>query len=282
MTPVLVTGATGTIGGAISRVLVRHGTRHRVFVRNPTAFAHAVPGVEVAIGDFAAMASLDAAMDGIEQVFLASFDRPEQIALQRNVLQAAKGAGVRHIVRMSTMGVDRKPHVSIFDAHLEGERQLEASGLDFTHLRPSWVMQNFYSFVVENRIRLPVGDGRVAFVDAEDIAGVAASALTKAGHAGKAYELTGPEAITHHEVAGLLSAATGRTIDFEDIPPDVYDQEKVATGWPRSSIDSLLALFAEIRAGKNDDATPNDTVARVTGRPARSFAEFAKEYAGSA
>ncbi len=236
-------------------------------------------GVEVAVGDFAMSEGFDAALDGIERLFLASFDRPEQIELQRNVLTAAKRSGVRHVVRMSTMGVHERRQLPIFRWHGLCEQQLEESGLAFTHLRPSWVMQNFQSFVVDDVIRLPAGEGRIGFVDARDVAAVAVEALTMPGHEGMAYELTGPESLSHADVAVLLSAATGRSVVYQDISPKTYEQDKVSKGWPRTSIDSLLALFAEIRAGTNDDSTLTDTVESVTGRAPFRFEEFARDYA---
>lgn len=279
MPRILVTGATGTIGSEIARQLQTRGVAIRVLLRDAAKPPEADGSTEVSVGDFAMLESLDAALDGIERVFLASFDRPNQAELQRNALTKAKRHGVRHIVRMSTMAVHEKRHLPIFGWHSDCERRLEESALDFTHLRPSWVMQNFLSFVVGDAIRLPAGDGRVGFVDARDIAAVAVEALTTPGHEGVAYELTGPEALSHSDVANHLSAATGRNIVFENISPDIYEHEKTAQGWPRASIDTLLALFAEISAGTNHDSTVTNTVERVTDRPPFNFQSFAHDYA---
>jgi uncharacterized protein YbjT (DUF2867 family) len=276
---ILVTGATGTIGGEIARQLQALGTPARLLIRDLSKRPGNIQAVDLAVGDFASPDSLDAALDGVEGIFLASVDRPNHVALQGNVLQAAKRQGVRRVVRMSTMGVDEHERLPIFRWHSAGERQLEDSGLAFTHLRPSWVMQNFFSFVVDDTIALPAGGGRVAFVDARDIAAVAVKALTTPGHDGQAYELTGPSALTHAEVAVLLSEATGRSIVFEDISPNDYERQKIAEGWPRESIDSLLPLFAEIRAGTNRDAVATDTVETVTGRAPKRFRDFCRHYA---
>ncbi len=279
MTRILITGATGTIGAEIVHQLQTRGEPIRVLVRDAAKGPEADESIEVSVGDFATPESLDAALKGIERVFLASFDSPDQQELQRNVLTAAERHGVHHIVRMSTMAVHEKPHLPIFGWHSDCERQLEESGLAFTHLRPSWVMQNFLSFVAGDVIRLPAGDGRVGFIDARDIASVAMEALTAPGHEGKAYELTGPEALSHADVADQLSAATGRSIVYENISPETYEQEKAAQGWPRTSIDTMLALFADIRAGTVSVVT--DTVSGVTGRAPLSFREFARDYAST-
>jgi uncharacterized protein YbjT (DUF2867 family) len=275
---ILVTGATGTIGGEIARQLRTLGAPMRMLVRDRSKLPGDSEALDVAVGDFASPDTLDAALDGVEALFLASFDRPNQVDLQRNVLHAAKRNGVRRVVRMSTIGFDELDRLPIFRWHSAGERQLEESGLAFTHLRPSWVMQNFFSFVAGDAIRLPAGEGRIAFVDARDIAAVAVAALTGPGHEGQAYELTGPEALNHAEVAEQLSVATGRSIVFENVSPEDYEREKIAKGWPRESIDTLLALFAVIRAGTNPDSAATETVETVTGRPPRRFRDFARDY----
>ncbi len=265
------------IGGEIARLLQAQDEPIRVLVRDAAKLSELSETVEVVVGDFATPESLDPALKGIKRLFLASFDSPEQPKLQRNVLAAAKRHGVHHIVRMSTIAVHEKRHLPIFRWHSICEQQLEESGLAFTHLRPSWVMQNFQSFVVGDMIRLPAGNGRVGFVDARDIAAVAVEALTTPGHEGKAYELTGPEALSHLDVADQLSAATGRSIIYESISPETYEQEKTSQGWPRASVGTLLALFADIRAGI--DSVVTDTVKSVTGRAPFSFQEFARDYA---
>jgi uncharacterized protein YbjT (DUF2867 family) len=255
-----------------------------MLVRDPAHISGHISAGEVAIGDFAVPESLGAALTGIERVFLASFDSPDQAELQGNLLTAAKRQGVRHIVRVSTMGVEENRNLPIIASHRLGERQLEQSGLAFTHLRPSWVMQNFLPYsaatpVKDGMIRLPAGDGRVGFVDARDVAAVAAQALRTSGHEGKAYELTGPEARSHADVAGELSAAVGRSITYENVSAEIYEEEKISEGWPRGSVDTMLGLFAEIRAGNASVVT--DTVKRMTGHAPRSVRRFAQDYASS-
>jgi uncharacterized protein YbjT (DUF2867 family) len=279
---ILVTGATGTFGGEVTRQLQASGAPIRVLVRDAARASELNETVQVVVGDFARPESLDAALTGIERVFLASFDSPDQAKLQGNVLTAAKRHGVRHIVRISTMGVHELRHLSLFEWHYECEQQLEESGLAFTHLRPHWVMQNLLPSssatpVVGDMIRLPAGDGCVGFVDARDIAAVGIEALTTPGHEGKAYELTGPQALSYSDVADQLSAATSRSIIYENTSPEAYEQEKTSQGWPGASIDMMLDLFARVRDGMASDVT--DTVETVTGRAPFSFHRFADDYA---
>jgi uncharacterized protein YbjT (DUF2867 family) len=279
---ILVTGATGTFGGEVTRQLQSRGKPIRVLVRDAAKVSELNEAVQVVVGDFARPETLDAALRGIECVFLASFDSPDQAKLQNNVLTAAKRHGVRHIVRISTGGVNELRHLSIFDWHYECEQQLEESGLAFTHLRPGWVMQNFLPSSwagpdIDGKIRLPAGDGHISFVDARDIAAVGVEALTKPGHEGKAYEMTGAEALSHSDIADQLSAATGRSIVYENVSPETYEQELTAQGWPRGSIETMLALFTEIRVG--NESVVFDTVETVTGRAPFRFQKFANDYA---
>ena len=124
---------------------------------------------------------------------------------------------------------------------------------------------------------MPAADGKVGFVDARDVAAVAAVALTNTGHEGRAYELTGPDARSHAEVANALAEASGTTISFEDIPPQIFAQELLEAGWKPSSVDSFEALFSEIREG--DAAIVTDDVVKVTGRSAYSIFDFAANHA---
>ena len=235
MPKILVTGATGTFGNAVAQQLQEAGEAARVLVRDPAGFE--LSGFEVAVGNFGDEESLDQALTGIESVFLASFDRGDLLAFHKNVIEAAKRQGVRHLARISTMFVEEPRFASFMAPGLAGERQLEDSGLAFTHLRPSWVLQNFLptsgvSPVKDGKIRLPAGDGKVGFVDARDVAAVAAKALTEPGHEGRTYELTGPEARSHQALAEALSEATGQSIRFEALDPAVYHQELAEQGWP--------------------------------------------------
>ena len=282
MPRILVTGATGTFGGAVLQQLAERGESFRVMSRDPTKLPKLSERVEVFQGDFAEPESLLLALDGIERVFLASFDSPQQRELQGNLLMAAKHQGVQQVVRISTAGVEELHHLNVFGWHYEGEQQLEASGLAYTHLRPGWVTQNLLpsssaSPVTADKIRLPAGQGAVSYVDARDVAAVAVAALTEPGHENQAYELTGPEALAHDEIARLLSEASGRPITYDDLTPEAYDQLLTDQGWPRNSIAMMLELYESVRGGH--DAGVVDTVERVTGRPALTVADFARDYA---
>jgi uncharacterized protein YbjT (DUF2867 family) len=281
MNPILVTGATGLFGGEIARQLVARGVPIRLLVRDPSkAPALNDDTVEIAIGDFSNPESLVEALTGIDRMFLASYDQPEIVEHQANVLKTAMRCGVQHIVRLSSDGTEEDQHLPIFNRHGVCERQLEDSGLGFTHLKPQWIMQNFETFVVDDCIRLPAGEGRIGLVDARDVAAVGVEALITTTHDGKAYVLS-TESLSHSEVAEHLSVGTGRSIKYEDIPPEVYQQELENDGWIKDDIDSMLGLFADIRAGHNWDANVQDTVKPVLGRAGIKFNKFASDYASS-
>jgi len=280
MNRILVTGATGLFGGEIARQLVAKDVPIRILVRDPSKAPVLNGAVEVAIGDFSDPESLRDALSGIDRLFLASYDRPEIVEHQANVLEAARHCGVQHVVRLSSDGTEEDNHLPIFHRHGVCERQLEDSGLGYTHLKPQWIMQNFETFVVDDCIRLPAGDGRVGLVDARDVAAVGAEALITTAHDGKAYILS-TESLSHTEVAAQLSEGTGRPIKYQDIPPELYQQELESDGWTKDDIDSMLGLFADIRAGRNSDINVEDTVKSVLGRAGIKFNQFASDYASS-
>jgi uncharacterized protein YbjT (DUF2867 family) len=275
---ILVTGANGTTGSEVTRQLTASGRRVRAMVRRPENAA-ALPKdlVEVVLGSFADIASLDAAMAGVDGVFLISFEDADQLALQRNVIEAARRAGVRMVARLSASSADPESTDPLVRNHGLGDRELTESGLGHVLIRPQWFNQNFLTDCPGGIIALPAGDARLPFVDVRDIAAVAIKALTEKGHDGKAYILTGPEALNHDEVAVILSAATGRRFVYENVAPDAYRRTLIAAGVSDYRADLVLNLFARMRRGT---AYPvHDGVARVLGRPPIAFRDFARDYA---
>jgi uncharacterized protein YbjT (DUF2867 family) len=275
---ILVTGANGTTGSEITRQLARQEVPVRAMVRRPeTAGGLPKQGVEVVLGDFADVGSLDVAMTGVEAVFLASFEHPDQLALQGNVIAAAKRADVRIVARLSASGADPDLDDPIESGHGKGDRQLADSGLSYVLLRPQWFNQNFLTGCPGGAIRLPAGGMRVPFVDVRDIAAVAIRALSEPGHDGQAYVLTGPEILSHREVAAILSQATGKSFVYEDVPPEVYRKTLLEAGLSDYDIELILKLFELERS--QDPGAVHDDIPRVLGRPAISFRQFAEDFA---
>ena len=205
---------------------------------------------------------------------MTAFSHPDFLALQDNVIAAARNVGVRVIARISGMGADENAAPGYSRDHGVADRRLACSGLGYVLLRPNWFHQNFHSMAAGGAIRLPVGDGRVSFVDVRDIAAVAIAALDDQGLWNQAFTLTGPEALSHAEVADIISDATGRRVVFEDLREDTWAAE---SGMDAGAAADLNGLFRDIRAGCK--ATITDDVVRVAGRPAIAFADFASDHA---
>lgn len=275
---ILVTGANGTTGSEITGQLVAGGRPVRALLRrreNGAKLPRA--GLEIATGSFEDIPSLDAAMKGVEAVFLISFEHPEQLALQANVIEAARRAGVRMVARLSASSADPKSPDPLIRNHGKGDEQLAQSGLGHVLIRPQWFDQNFLTYCPGGVIRLPAGEARLPFVDVRDIAAVAVKALTEPGHNGRAYVLTGPEALSHAEVAAILSAATGRHFVYEDVAPETYRRQLIDEGASAYYADLILNLFARMR--QRGTAEIHDDIRKVLGRPAISFRQFARDYA---
>jgi len=279
---ILITGATGHTGMEVVRQVTSKGARVRALVRDPEkADTIAGGGVETAAGDLEHPATLAKALIGIERVFLLSTADPRQVELQGNLVTAAKRAGVRHIVKMSALGAALDSPVSFGRWHAQTEVQIEKSGIAFTHLRPHFFMQNTLMFAggiaKDGTMYAPMKEGKISLVDTRDIATVAARALTESGHEGKAYDITGPEALSFSEIARKIGAATGKNVRYVDVSPDDARKAMLGMGMKDWMVDAMMALYGVFSAGRA--AAVTNVVPRVTGVPARSFDHFATEHA---
>jgi uncharacterized protein YbjT (DUF2867 family) len=274
---ILVLGATGVTGGEVARQLIQAGQRPRLLVRNP-AKAGAFEGkADIVQGDLDRPESLRAAMTGIERLYLVSA-AAHNIELEGNAVEAAKTAGVKHIVKLSVVGADApETHDQFSKWHAQAEARLRSSGLAWTMLRPHFFMTNALQWGETIRAQgafyQPTGEGRFAAIDPADIGACAVKALTEPGHEGKAYELSGPESLSAAQYAAKISSVIGKPVRFVDIPADGMRQGLVKASLPPVLVDALLDLMATIKSGKLDVVT--DAVAKVTGRKARSFDDWA-------
>lgn len=281
---ILVTGATGRTGVDVVRGLSIVGAAARAFVRD-AAKAQTLrrPGVEIAVGDFGRPETLASALRGCDRIFLCSAADPRQVELQGNVIRAAKEAGVRHVVRLSGLGASLDSPVSLSRWHAESEKQLIASGIPWTFLRPHYFMQNFLGSASairsQSALFLPLKGGRIPLVDTRDIAAVAVEALTGFGHERKVYELTGPEALSGLDLAQKVSKAVGRPIAYRDVAPEEARRKMLDSGAPEWMADAMAALFGVFAA--NQAAAVSPAVAQLTGYPARRFDDWIRENAAA-
>ncbi|MGH6718739.1 MAG: NAD(P)H-binding protein [Alphaproteobacteria bacterium] len=274
---ILVTGATGTVGGEVVRRLVADQAPVRVLVRTADRARLIPAGAEIVVGTFDDGDALARACRGVEGVFLGSFSDPRLLELQANVIAAARAAGVVRIARLSALSARPDSPHAFAREHGHGDRQVLDSGLGGIALQPTWFNQNCLTYFPKGVLRMPVGDGRVAFVDVRDIADVAIRVLSRPGWEGQSIELTGSEPLSHAEVALILGQATGRTFRFEDEPVAAFAARARANGMDESYLDVLLGLFARVR--RDDSAVVRPGVRRVLGREPTAFHTFARDFA---
>ncbi|KAA9155305.1 NAD(P)H-binding protein [Amycolatopsis acidicola] len=256
----MILGGTGKTGRRIAR-------------RLPSARAASRSGgVRLDLGD---PRTWKPALDGVTAVYLvepdlhAAMGDPSRIP---RFAAEAVAAGARRFVLLSAPRAGEADH-PLFAA----EEAVRGSGVEWTILRPDWFAQNFSeSFwrpgILAGELALPTGDGRTPFVDADDIADVAAAALTADGHHGRTYHLTGPRALSVGEAVALIGAASGRTVRHVDVDPEAFVRQQVENGAPPAVARLLTGLFTDIRDGHGPE--PSGDVARALGRPARTFEEY--------
>jgi uncharacterized protein YbjT (DUF2867 family) len=275
MGKILVIGASGTVGTELVKLLQSKG---EAVVR---ATSRANAGADQAYVDLVKGEGVDAALAGVDRVFLLSPPgHVNQDELLKPVIDRARARGVRKAVLMTAMGANADDALPLRRA----ERHLERSGLAWNVIRPNWFMQNFNTFWIapiraQNRILLPVAKAKGSFIDARDIAAVAAELLTSDRHANQELDLTGPEALDHDQVAAILARETGRPIAFQDIPPEAMRSALLDAGLPRPYAEFLLVILGYFKAGYAERIT--DSVERVTGRRPTAFATYAKDYRAS-
>jgi len=277
---VLVTGATGNTGGAILDALVRRDLRVRAMVRSEADRVKLPDGVQAVIADFDDPASIAAAMVGARSAYLVTPSSERAEEQQRRFADLAAKAGLHHLVVLSQLAADEHSPVRFLRYHAAVEQHVRDLGIPYTFLRPNLFFQGLLAFArpvaAEGRFYAPVGDARVSAVDVRDIGAVAAVTLTEPGHEGATYTLTGPSAITHAQIAGALTAALGRQVNFVDVPPSAF-ADSLRGVLPPWQVDGLLEDYAHYRRG--EAAAVSSAITEITGTPPRDVAQFAREYA---
>ena len=276
---ILITGASGNVGREVLKQIVATGARVRAAFQSVSKAAGAPSGVEIVTMDYTQPPTLQIALKGVEKVFLVGPPTPDLTALERKAVDEIRQSGVRQIVKLSAMGGCE----AIFPRqHAESEDYIMSSGMVYTFLRPNGFMQNFVSYNAptintQNAFYGVQGDGKVSHIDLRDIAAVAVKTLTEDGHAGKAYTLTGPEALSNARVAEILSEDAGREIRYVDLSSEQFNQALLAAGVPEWSANALIDLQLLYRRDGASAVTRD--VELLLGRKPISFEQFSRDYA---
>ena len=282
---ILVTGATGKNGTELGKLLASRNIPFRAMVRSTdrTTELATAAGVELVVGDFDDKASIERALRGIERAFLLTNSTERAEEQQRGFVATAGRTGLKHIVKLSQFAADEASPVRFLRYHAAVERAIIESGMAYTFIRPNLFMQGLLGFSqsvkAEGRFFAAAGDAKISVVDVRDNAAVAAAALTRLGHEGRTYTLTGPAALTHAEMAAGLSEATGHPIAFVDVPPEAMRDALLGMGMPPSQADGLVEDYAHYRRG--EAASVASGVQDATGQMPRPFAAFARDYASA-
>jgi NAD(P)H dehydrogenase (quinone) len=268
-----VTGATGGLGGRVARRLADRGVAQRLVVRDP-AGAPELPGAEVVRAAYGDGEAMRRALDGVDTLLLVSASEDvDRVRLHTGAVDAAVAAGVRRIVYTSFLACAPDATFTFARDHWHTEQHVRGSGLRHTFLRDSLYL-DYVPLLVggDGVIRGPAGDGRVAAVARDDIAGVVVAVLLGDGHDGRTYDLTGPEAFTLHQAAEALSRASGRSVTYRAETLDEAYASRAGYGAPHWEVTGWVTTYTAIAAGELDVVT--DDVARVAGHPPMGLAEF--------
>lgn len=276
---ILVIGATGTVGHSVVQQLAAENQPVRAGTRRPEAYEAPSAHVHAAQFEYTDASTYAPALDGVARVFMLAPPDMQVYGHLVPFLDAVAEASVEQVVLMTAMGVEHAPpEVPLRQAELH----LQDLDVAATIVRPGWFMQNFLTYwrgMIESdgTMRLPAGEAATSFVDTRDIASVSVAALTEAGHAGHAYTVTGPEALSYHEAADVLSEVWNRDIRYEPVSDETALDLFTSAGLDADYAEMLVGLFQGVRAGQAAAVSPD--VEQVTGQPPRSLRQFASDTA---
>jgi uncharacterized protein YbjT (DUF2867 family) len=271
----LVVGASGTVGSLIATTLAAQGAQVRGTTSKPPGVGTR-NGIEYVHVDLGTGAGVREAFEGVDRAFLLA---PPGYADQQKLLSPLVAEAARRklskVVLMSAMGANAAD-----TPFRRVEIELEKSGVAYNIIRPNWFMQNFNTFWLQGineqgKILLPVGQAKASFIDARDIAAVAARLLTSDDANGRDFDLTGPQPLDHGAVARILSQETGRSIAYQEIEPDVLRKGLLAGGVPADYAEFLLVILGILKQGYAERTT--DAVRELLGREPIRFEQYARD-----
>ena len=279
---ILVTGATGTVGRELVAELSHRGAKVRAMSRNPGAAAFPA-GVETVTADLGDPGTLGLALAGIERVFMLATG-PSRLEHEISLIAAARRAGAASLVKLSALTVEDDAADDIITQwHRGAEQAVAGSGLAWTILRPGAFMSNTLSWAGmirhQGRVFAPFSGVRTVAIDPADVAACAAAVLLGDSHEGRAYPLTGPEPVSARDQAAVLGEVLGREIGITEIPPEAARQRMIQAGTPAEIADAVLATVGG--AGTGPGALVQPGVWQLTGRPPRTFRDWAGEHAAA-
>ena len=287
---ILVTGATGTVGSEVVKQLLASSSSGQDIIR---AAVHSQDKadklkhdktLEIVSIDYYKPETIADALNDVDKVFLLTPPSDDMVDITSRLVEERRKNHVKFIVKLSAMGADLEPGFTGGRLHRQAEEIIEESKIPYAFLRPNAFMQNFVNrsgqtIKNQNAFYFPAGDGKISFVDVRDVAAIAAEVLIKNGsqYLNKVYDITGPEALSHSQVAQILSEETGRSISYVDISEEDARKGMKKMGMEDWFIQNAVELYNTYRAGYASETTT--VVEQITGRESISFAQFAKDYA---
>ncbi len=281
-TNILITGATGSIGSALAKQLTDHNIPFRALVRDldKAKTLKQLKHAELFIGDFKDEQSIIKALKGIEKVFLVTNSSEEAEDLQSGFVDLAAKSNVKHLVKLSQFAADLNSPVRFLRYHAAVEQKIIETGLQYTFLRPNLFMQGLLGFAdlikYQQQFFATAGDAKISLVDTRDIAAVALAALTTKDQGNRIYDITGEDAISHQEIARILSEVLEKEIKYINVTDYEMQNALLNGGFPAWQAAGLIEDYAHYARG--EAATVSNVVKEVTGKAPRKFIDFVKEY----
>ena len=293
---ILVTGATGTVGSEIVKqfVTLSSSSDHNNIIRaavhskdKADKFRQYGKAVETITMDYNNEETFADALDKVDKIFVLTLPSPNMTDIYSNLVkEIRKHRSINHIVKLSSMTAEIGLETTIGRLHRQGEKIMEESGIPYTFLRPSFFMQNFvknlgHSIRTQKAYHLPAGDGKLSFIDVRDIAAVSVEILKSYSqrYIGKAYTITGQEALSYGQAAEILSRETNKGISYIDVPEEEARNRMDEKGMNDWLIDVMMESYRFIRSGHGSHMT--NMVENITGRKPITFSQFVKDYAES-
>jgi uncharacterized protein YbjT (DUF2867 family) len=276
---VLVTGATGNTGSLLVPKLLKSDVDVSIFVRDETKAASLTEmGARIVLGDLDKPETIRPAVENVDKIYLLTWNGQSQLKQAENILDEISKVGNPHIIRHSMWGSENS---RIIKQGYRIEEMIKSSGMPWTILKPTFFMQNTMmaaqTIASDGTIYWDMKDGKLGMIDVRDIADAAFAAITKNGHEGKSYILTGPKPVSFHDIAHIFSRVLSKEVKYVNVPGETSFQAMIGMGMP----EWIAKGYQELSEGFSDNFanSTTDNVEMLTGHKARSFEQFAADFA---